>query len=71
LPDSEYFNYVAFDPTAFQISSGDGTSAASGQNTIVQLSNFGPSFALDGDGDGLTDDAEFAVGTLENDPDSD
>ena len=62
LPASTYYHLAIFDPISGLISNTYGTTAPSGKNTQFNLGPFKASTALDTGGDGLPDDAEFAIG---------
>ncbi len=63
LPPDQAYEVTEFDPISGLVAHGAGTTAASGQNTIVSQPTFRASTANDTNGDGLPDDIKFAVGT--------
>jgi hypothetical protein len=71
LPPETFVHFAIFDPTSGLIANGFDTTAASGVNTSFGAPVFMASTSPDGDGDGLPDEIEFAVGTSSNRPDSD
>ena len=72
LPSTQSYHLALFDPVTGLIAHGRGTTARSGGS--ISLSDdlvFSASTANDGDGDGLPDDVEFAIGTGQNRADTD
>lgn len=70
LPAETAFRVVRFDPASGLVSEFEGITEVSGRDTIVPSTAFLASVAPDNDGDGLPADVEFAIGTSDNDPDS-
>jgi hypothetical protein len=69
-PDQSY-HAVIFDPVSGLVAHLGGITAPSGQNTFLGTPVFLASTTPDSDGDGLPDDAEFAMGTNPNKADTD
>ncbi|MHB8520202.1 MAG: Ig-like domain-containing protein, partial [Limisphaerales bacterium] len=71
LPPNQPYHYVIFDPISGLVAHGYGVSKPSGQDTPITAPVFKASTAPDTDGDGLPDDAEFAIGTSSTKADTD
>ncbi|MCH8991004.1 MAG: Ig-like domain-containing protein [Acidobacteria bacterium] len=71
LPNDEPFHSVICDPVSGLCAHNYDVSAASGQPTVIHAPEFLPPVSVDTDGDGLTDDWEFAVGTRADESDTD
>jgi hypothetical protein len=71
LPPAQRYHGVIFDPASGLVAHLNGITAASGQNTPLGIPVFLASAAPDTDGDGLPDDAEFALGTDPHKADTD
>lgn len=70
LPPETNYRVVRFDPANGFVSEFEGVTGVSGSETIVPFTAFAASTAPDNDNDGLPEDAEFAIGSSDNDPDS-
>src|SRR5262249_43457067 len=71
LPVNQAFSIVLFDLKSGLVSHGNLVTGASGSTIQLKDLFFSPSVALDTDGDGLPDDAEFAIGTASKKADTD
>jgi hypothetical protein len=71
LPPQEAIHFAIFDPISGLIGQSYDVTAPSGQSTPLSAPVFLASTSNDGDGDGLPDDVEFAIGTSANRVDSD
>jgi len=71
LPAEQVMNDVIFDPISGLVAHGTQLTAKSGAETSMSAPVFEASTARDTDGDGLPDDAEFAIGTSITKPDTD
>ncbi len=71
LPAEERYALTVFDPTSGLVAVGHGITATSGEALdLTRRLVFQASTAPDGDGDGLPRDIEFAIGTLDDDVDT-
>ena len=71
LPSDQPFHSVICDPISGLCAHNYDVSASSGQPTVIPAPEFLPPVSVDTDGDGLTDDWEFAVGTRADKSDTD
>ena len=70
LPNSNYREWL-FDRETGQIGFQDFRTAPPGQRSTIPPIRLGLPLGSDSDGDGLTDDVEFVLGTAPNNPDTD
>ena len=70
LPPETNYRVVRFDPASGLVSHFAGVTGVSGGQTTVPAPAFEVSTAPDNDNDGLPEDAEFAIGSSDNEPDS-
>ena len=71
LPSDQPFHSVICDPISGLCAHNYDVLASSGQPTVIPAPEFLPPVSVDTDGDGLTDDWEFAVGTRADKSDTD
>ena len=71
LPARTGIHVATFDPVSGLIAHGSGYTRTGGTPTELNTGVFQPSYHPDGDGDGLPDDIEFAIGTNPNAIDTD
>src|SRR5262249_2762748 len=71
LPARTAIHFVIFDPVSGLVAHGYERTAASGQDTRLNVPVFQACTAPDGDGDGLPDDVEFAIGSNPRKADTD